>query len=130
MRLLIKKYAFNSERSEVPTRVLFALAWLPTFFKNVALSHQSTTVQTTQFSFSVLHQIANLLPSIIRPCNAPFGSTDSTPLKNCAPPLNPVLRCHRCGPHFTTTGIVVDNQPTPWICQTDNIAKIRLTVWV
>ena len=81
----------------------------------------------------VLYQIANLLPSIIRPCNIPFrfsGSTDSTPLKNqCAPPLNPALHCHCCGPHFTTTGTVVDNRPTPWICQTDNLAKIRLTVW-
>ena len=33
----------NSERSKVPTWVLFALAWLPKYFKNVTLDHQSTT---------------------------------------------------------------------------------------
>ena len=39
--------------SEVPTRVPFALAWLLTFFKNVALGHQSTTDNPIQFFSSL-----------------------------------------------------------------------------
>ena len=57
------------------------------------------------------HQITKFLLSSIRPSG---GSTYSTPLKNYTPPLNPALCCHRCGPHCTTTGTVVDNWTTPW----------------
>ena len=56
-------------------------------------------------------------------------SVDLPILPHCAPPLNPALHYHHCGPHFTTTRTAVDDWPTPWICHTDNVAKIRLTVW-
>ena len=42
-------FAYSTEQIEVPTVVLFALAWLLNFFLNVALSHQSTTDDPIQF---------------------------------------------------------------------------------
>ena len=81
--------------------------------------------RASHLSFSVHHQITILLPSIMQ-CSMLFQwiHHDSTPFrKSCAPPLNPTLHRHCCGPYFTTTGIMVDNWPTPWIYHTYNVAK-------
>ena len=80
----------NSERSKVPTRVLFALAWLPKYFKNVTLDHQSTTDYPNSVFFFFFRLLTCSAIKYIRPCNAPFCFSGSTctysiPLKNCAP---------------------------------------------
>ena len=100
----------NSERSEVPTRVL----GLHFNFKNVALCHQSTAGEPI-----VLHQICSQLASVQSPA---MLHLDLLCIKYCTP-LSPAVPLW---PTLISLSLVVDNWPTTWICQTDNLAKIGL----
>ena len=100
----------NSERSEVPTRVLVTLAWFPEFRKS-----RSRPLEHHRPAFAVYQLLIRLLTcyrvsqsrAMLR-----LAQVYVPHLKNCAPPLKLALHCHSSDPNFITTHTLTDNRPT------------------
>ena len=116
----------NSERSKVPTVPLgsYCTCMASHFPPKIILS-AIRVPQASCFSFSILDQIANLLLSVQGP--AWFILLQWTcwfyPIEKMCASLKSRTLLSPLWPPFITTWTRVDNWPTLWTCQTDNLTK-------